>query len=179
MPPLGPTPNDARHQVLTRLVGQIITDWAHTEGMLCFPFSALLRCNFDKGRIVLAGLLNFRAKRQLILRLGNSYLMDEDLPWFNAMMGRVKHLSEKRNLVAHRRPYHIGRGTFRYFNDDEPTQPNTFGTYTDVQTGNLRTWAKDIASLNHELLRSSETILHRPLLDNARLWTPPVDDQRP
>ena len=142
---------DPRYQVLHRLTGQIITHWAQAEWALFMVFGFLARCDFNRSRIILAGMQSFRAKRELIVRLGEAYLPTASLPAFDALMAKVKHLSEKRNMVAHHRPYYMDKErVWRFMNDSDETQPNTFGRYQDVQTGNLRSWVREIYGLHND-----------------------------
>jgi len=159
-----PPPDDTRHRILFRLIGQFIANWAHVEWNLAFLTSGLLR-TFDMSRVrmILAAQINFRAKRELILRLGRSYLQDQHLPLFERTMGRVKHLSEKRNLLAHRHVHYLSRSTFRFFSDEDATQPNTFGRYTDVQLGTIRAWIKELSVLSKELRELHGITLREPM----------------
>ena len=54
-----------------------------------------------RSRILFASLPNFRARRELIIRLGESYLPEEILPQFRRLMRRLKNLGTKRNKLAH------------------------------------------------------------------------------
>ena len=136
-----PMSNDTRHQVLYRLVGQIITHWSHAEWILFTLFGYLANCDLNRARIILAAHQSSRAKRELIERLGNAYLPIGALTEFGTLIARVKHLSEKRNMVAHHRAYYMEKErVWRFMNDGDETQPNTFSRYQDVQTSNLRTW---------------------------------------
>lgn len=157
-----PMPVDARHQVLFRLVGQIITHWSHVEWQLFTLFASITRTDINRARIVLAGQQNFRAKRELIERLGRAYLHIDLIDPFERIMARVKHLSEKRNMVAHHRAYYLKKErVWRFMNDSDETQPNTFGRYQDVQTGNLRSWVREIAQLNSDLMTLFAALLRR------------------
>ena len=147
-----PMPNDRHHQVLYRLVGQIITNWSHAEWLLFMLFGVFAGCDINRARMVLAAHQSFRAKRELIERLGRAYLKVGAVDDFDRLMARVKHLSEKRNMVAHHRAYYLSKErVWRFMNDSDETQPNTFGRYQDVQTGNLRTWVREISQLRDEL----------------------------
>jgi hypothetical protein len=164
-----PLPTNSRYQVLYRLSGQIITHWVHAEWALFMLFGFLARCDLNRARIILAAHQSFRAKRELIERLGNAYLPIGALPQFDVLMGRVKHLSEKRNMVAHHRAYYMEEErVWRFMNDSDETQPDTFGRYQDVQTGNLRTWVKEISHLNNDILGFFTKDAHRQLRDQPR-----------
>lgn len=172
--------DDARHRVLYRLIGNFIQGWAEVEWRLMMVLAGLLGIDMNRARMILAIPANFRAKRELILRLGRSYLFDEDLAFFESVMQRVKHLSEKRNLVAHRRSYHLGRGTFRFFNDEDATQPNTFGRYADIQTATIRTWSKELEVLVGELFAlTTLTVFEGRMLAQPRLIPEPSEDHSP
>jgi hypothetical protein len=170
---------DARHAAMSRLVGQVITEWAHTEWLLMLILGALLRVDLDRARIVLAGYTNFRAKRELILRLGRSYIPDALLAEFETVMGKVKQLSQKRNMLAHHRAVFRGRSTFRFFNDEDPTQPNTFGRYQDVQLGNMKIWVKEICELSGEIHRLTVKLEREQLLEQPRLIPEPTAGPAP
>lgn len=162
-------PNDPRYQVLYRLAGQIITHWSHAEWFLCLFYSVLMRCDLNRARISLAAHRSFVAKRELIERLGRAYLPIGALDEFETIMARVKHLSEKRNMVAHHRAYYLEKErVWRFFNDGDETQPDTFGRYQDVQTGNLRTWVREISHLNNDLFGFFSTDSRRQLRAQPR-----------
>jgi hypothetical protein len=139
-------------------------------------FAGLMRTDIDRARIALASYYNFRSKRDLLDRMGQSYLPKNLLPRFDTVMGRVKHLSEKRNLLAHRRAYHIKKGTFRFFNDEDPTQPNTFGRYTDIQTATIRVWCKELSDLQKDVLEMGLSINRARLLTQPRVLPEPTQD---
>jgi hypothetical protein len=164
---------DPKMQVLHRLAGRMLTEWAHAEHYLFFMFSALMKTDLDRARIVLAAQINFRSKRELIERLGRTYLPEEHLAEFLAIMRQVKVLSEKRNMLAHEVCHLVDRNTYRFFNDKEPTQPETFGRYQDVQLGNLKTWVKETEQLKKDLLRFGTSILQMQLLVPGRLYVEP------
>jgi len=177
MPPVlkygGPTP---RESAMHRAVGRFITDWSHTEWILMLLMATILRTDVDRARMVLSASVNFRANRELILRLGRSYLLDADLPAFEEIMAKVKHLSEKRNMLAHHRAYHMKAATFRFFNDQDPTQPNTFGRCQDVQLGNIKTWGREARALGAEIMQYWEGIKDSSLLAQPRLIPLPEEE---
>jgi hypothetical protein len=111
----------------------------------------VLSTNLDAARMVWAGATSFRAKRELLMRLGEAYLIDALLPEFRDIMSKTKHLSEKRNLLAHDRAYPMKGATFRFMNDQNETQPNTFGRYRDVQVGTVRVWGTEIVALERQI----------------------------
>lgn len=150
-----PTP---REKAFQRLVGELITEWSHSEWLLMLLFAGLMGIDYDRARMVLASSANFRSKRELLARMGNAYLPDELLPEFRLIMRSVKHLSEKRNMLAHWRMYFIPPSKFRLMNDQDPEMPRTFGRYKDVQIGNLRAWIKEIHLLNGRLYRFSRAM---------------------
>jgi hypothetical protein len=177
-----PDPNrseNARVATLYRLVGEFITTWTESEWLLMLVMSGLLQTDIERARIVLAASTNFRSKRELIDRLGQSFLPDQLLPEFNTLMAAVKHLSEKRNMLAHHRPYYIKGATFRYMNDQDPTQPNTFGRSQDVQLGNIRTWIREAHTLNGAIVGLTKKLRTTSLLQRARLIPEPIRDRAP
>lgn len=147
-----------REQQLIERTGLFIRTWAHTEWLLFMLMAALLTTDLERARIVWASSTSFRSKRELLSRVGESFLVDALLPPFREIIGQAKHLSEKRNMVAHDRAYHMGRGMFRFMNDDDATQPNTFGRYRDVPVSNLATWAREASDLGQQVLRLSAQI---------------------
>jgi|CXWL01.1.fsa_nt_gi hypothetical protein len=167
-------PDDARHRVLYRLVGQLITNWAHVEWQLMLLASALLRTDMNRGRFIMAAFTSSRAKREFISRLGRSYLLDNDMDRFLGLVGKIKHLSEKRNMLAHWRVYYLRASTFRLFNDDDPTQPNTFGRYQNVQIANIRNWSKEIHDLQEEITHFSIIAIRGDLLEQPRIIPEPT-----
>ena len=169
-------PNDARHKVLQRVIGEFITTWCHVEWNLVLVFSGLTRTDLNRARMVLAAMINFRSRRELVDRLGRSYLLDQHLADWAKLTAQIKHLSEKRNHIAHRRAYHLDRSTFRFFSDEDEHQPNTFGRYTDYQIGNIRAWTKEAAELNEALFRWYR-VTGSELLEQPRLIPEPEQDQ--
>ena len=172
-----PMPNDARHKVLHRAIGEFITTWCHVEWNLVLVFSGLTRCDLNRSRMVLAAIINFRARRELVDRLGRAYLPDARLSDWAKLIAQLKHLSEKRNHLAHRRAYYLERSTFRFFSDEDEHQPNTFGRYTDYQIGNIRAWTKEAADLNESLMRWFQSFMREELLQMPRVIPEPEQDQ--
>lgn len=156
--------DDARHQVLYRAVGEFITFWCHVEWALAYVFSGLTKADFNRSRIALSALQNFRARRELVDRLGRAYLPEEDLADWAKLTAQIKHLSEKRNHLAHRRAYHLERSTFRFFSEEDEHQPRTFGGYADYQIGNIRAWRKEAGELEESLIRWWQRVNRAQLL---------------
>lgn len=125
--------------------------------------------------MILAAMLNFRSRRELVDRLGRAYLPDSDLAEWCQLGAKIKHLSEKRNHLAHRRAYYLEKGTFRFFSDEDEHQPNTFGRYSDYQIGNIRSWVKEAVSLHDDLLRWYGHVVKTELLEQPRVI--PEQDQ--
>lgn len=140
-----------RERQLIEATGAFVREWAHTEWGLFKLTSALLRIDYERGRFVWASATNFRAKRLLLSRVGEAFLVDKHLPRFRTIIAQAEHLSEKRNRLAHERAYYIGKGVFRFMNDETPTQPETFGRYTDIQVSNIKAWAKEAAALDSDV----------------------------
>lgn len=170
-------PDDARHRVLYRAVGEFITMWAHVEWGLAFVFSGLTRCGLDRSRIILSAMINFRSRRELVDRLGRGYLPEADLEEWAKLTKQIKQLSEKRNHLAHRRAYFLARSTFRFFSDEDEHQPNVFGRYTDYQIGNIRGWTKEAKALEQSLMHWSRRIIGTEMLKQPRLIPEPDQDQ--
>jgi len=103
------------------------------------------------------------------------YLPEDELEHFAALMRQVRVLSEKRNMLAHEVCHIVGGKIYRFFNDKEPTMPDTFGRYQDVQLGNLRTWVRETAELKSDLLRFGTSIFQMQLLEHGRLYVDPVE----
>jgi len=164
------TPAD-RERELAYEVGQVILAWSEAEWRLIWLLSAALNCDVNRGRIVWASSTSFRAKRDLLTRLGETYFVDTLLPEFRDIMAKVKHLSEKRNALAHDRSYHLQGATFTFMNDQDPTQPETFGRSRTIQVGTVRVWAKEIRQLDQQIMRFTARLLppDRALLAQPRL----------
>ena len=171
--------DDVRYLPLHRLTGAIITAWTHTEWILLLLLAEIANIDDEKARMILAAQTNFRTKRELILRMGLAYLPDVHLAEFEAIMARVKHLSEKRNMLAHSRAFYQGRSTFRFMNDQDPTQPETFGRYQDVQLGNLRVWLRELKELHRHICAFDVKIIGAQMLTQPRLIPKPSDDPAP
>lgn len=172
-----PIPSDARHKVLQRAIGEFIATWSHVEWSLVFVFGGLVRIDFNQARIILAAMINFRSRRELLERLGRAYLPDNDLAEWAKLMAQIKHLSEKRNHMAHRRAYFMERSTFRFFSDEDELQPNTFGRYTDYQIGNIRAWSKEAVAVQETLMRWHYRLIHTELLEQPRVIPEPEQGQ--
>jgi len=144
------TPED-RQRELAYEIGVTILAWSHAEWKLMMLLAMVLATSLDAARMVWASATSHRAKRELLMRLGEAYLIDALLPEFRDIIAKTKHLSEKRNMIAHDRAYLMKGATFRFMNDQDETQPNTFGRYRDVQIGNVRNWGKEIVALDRQI----------------------------
>ena len=165
---------------LDMLMGRIIRIWSNVDFHLMLILAGIV-CNPDlaRARIIWASMMNFRAKRELIVRLGESYLPEKSLERFRALMAQVKHLSEKRNMIAHDRVLGPWEDPISFHNDQDPTQPNTFGRFSNVQRGNLKSWIKELEDLANALLRFHGEIVTSPLLEKPRLLPEQPDDPSP
>lgn len=170
-------PDNPRNRVLNRAIGEFIATWTHVEWAIAFPFSGLARCDLDRSRMILAAMMNFRSRRELLDRLGRAYLPEEHLTEWGKLGSQIKQLSEKRNHLAHRRAYHLEKSTFRFFSDEDECQPNTFGRYSDYQIGNIRNWTKEANELQHLLMIWWDRSLKAKLLEQPRLIPEQSQDQ--
>ena len=174
------TPDDD-HRELVHATGSVIRTWAETEWILMTIMAMIAGCDLERARIIWASTTSFRAKRDLLSRMGEAFLADRLLPEFRDIISKVKHLSEKRNLIAHDRAYHIKMGTFRFMNDQDATQPNTFGRYRDVQVSTIRIWAKENEELSIRVMNFSQRIGSGTecILEQPRVIPEPDQDRAP
>lgn len=91
-----------RRAAFHRALGHFFTEWATLEIVLCGHLSAFLETDQFKARVVWASLPNWRARRELLARLAESYLKEHDLPAYRQFLKRAKGLGERRNAFAHR-----------------------------------------------------------------------------
>ena len=84
-----------------RQTGRVVRMWANIENQLWMFAGLILGVDQFRARIVLASITGARARREFILRLGETYLDPEVLPEFRRLMDRVKSLGASRNTLAH------------------------------------------------------------------------------
>ena len=87
---------------LNQAVGAFFRQWATLETVLCTHLEALLQAEHFRARIVWSAMPNWRARRDLLARLAETYLAEEELPAYRSLLRRAKGLGENRNALAHR-----------------------------------------------------------------------------
>jgi len=126
---------------LDQLTGAFIRAWTQAEWEMFRLMAALLDCEYGRAEMIWSLEVSFRAKRELLQELGSALLADRYVEYFNVLMAQVKHLSEKRNLLAHERVSYVGRG--RLLINDDPKRP--------LQLSNLRQWLKEVRKLEKDV----------------------------
>jgi hypothetical protein len=82
-------------------IGRVIRASANMESQLWMILGTLLGTDQFRSRIVVASMPNLTQKISLIERLSKSYLPPEKAENLNKLLGRVKKLSKRRNMLAH------------------------------------------------------------------------------
>jgi hypothetical protein len=86
-----------------KALGRVIYSWAYAEEALRYPVATLLRTDPIRADIVLEGAGGFRARRDLVLRLADSFVEDEVvLATARELLDRMEELAADRNMLAHR-----------------------------------------------------------------------------
>lgn len=86
---------------MAALVGKIAADWNLLEMLLSQLIEGFLKTDQVRARIVYYSNAAFRGRRDLVVRLGQTFLADNHLEDFTRLMGRVDKHSAKRNHMVH------------------------------------------------------------------------------
>lgn len=162
-------------QALKIATSDVIREWASLEMTLSLVLSGLLKTDQFRARVVWSSLANWRARRELLLRLGNTFLDESALPQWRGLLKRAKTLGEKRNELAH-----MGCGI------DPKTGKVTFiGDGTDDELGfnfliqkrydlnNVLGWAPAIQTLMSDVATFQAALHTSPKMHRAAHPHPP------
>lgn len=136
-------------------VGKLIRAWAELERILFLYVELLLGVDQFRARIILASIGGTRQQREFVLRLAETYMNEDLLPEFRALIQRYKKFSRERNLLAHAGlMLHPKTDQFTVFRDAFPTSEN--GAYkfekTELPPERLKELIKSIKTLQTDFL---------------------------
>ncbi len=87
---------------LAKAIGLIASHWTQIENILCGVLMVLLKTDKIRAETIYYSMANHRARRELILRLGNTFLSDESTrAKIQRLLRRTAKFSQKRNNVMH------------------------------------------------------------------------------
>lgn len=135
-------------------VGAVMRAWAHLEFTLLFYLQILLDADQFRARIVWDSLPNFRARRNLIGRLAETFVSDAAVRVdFQKIMVRMKKLAKNRNALAHSIGGNVdsrSRIVFLVDGGDE-RGPFRFAERRRVQVNSIRQWHEEMQALRSEM----------------------------
>jgi hypothetical protein len=79
----------------------VMREWVSLENVFALLLTSFLQTDQFRARIVWNAMPNWRARRELLSRLGETYIDEEALPAWRKLMKRAKTLGENRNKLAH------------------------------------------------------------------------------
>lgn len=136
-----------------RLCGMVVRSWAQLEFSLFTLVARLLQIDQFRARVVLTSLSGFRAKRELISRLGETFLDEENLPQFRRLIRRLRRLAPSRNVVAHSLIVGGGEDGERQIMDDTFDDSGALvHNFSALPLNELRVLARSIDSLQRDTI---------------------------
>jgi hypothetical protein len=144
---------EAEYATFYHLAGEIVREWAELEVGFGWLLSALLGTSGFRARVIWDSMPNFRARHQLIARLGETFLDESILPKFRGLMKRVKKAAANRNTIAHcwggvDKIDHI----VFLFDQDRAEQGYNFVGNQVVHIKNIRDWCETTKLLKGEII---------------------------
>jgi hypothetical protein len=150
--------------------------WASLESVLCSHLEAFLRVEHFRARIVWSAMPNWRARRELLVRLAETYLAEDQLPAYRALIKRTKGIGENRNALAHRTSgVHQESGKIMVMGDAGHGDYGMEFLRTDFyDLTNVQNWARDTERLRSDLAMfplsvNTSSRMHLALRDDPTL----------
>jgi hypothetical protein len=159
---------------LSEATGLSMGHWAFLETTLMLQLERLILCDQFRTRVIWSSLPNFRARWNLLQRLGEAYLFEPQLPVWRRLLNRAHRLSKTRNLLAHSCWVSRSGQVFTFSLDGEDDENGfNFGKITKLTIVNIENFpncvhklASEVATFNLVLQTHSLPKTHRvPQID--------------
>ena len=135
-------------------VGAVMRSWVHLEFALMFHLQILLHTDQWRTRVVWNSLPNFRARLNLIARLVETFVDDEEtLTEFKAIRKKLKVLARNRNMLAHSIGGNLDTRNRHVFlvDDNEDGKPMEFAGKRAIQGKSIAQWHREMQQMRHDL----------------------------